>query len=1181
MSLNCTATLPSSTLPSSTWRPMVPLQPKGRGAAEQRELLPTPFNWRYSRVIYIQSMQEFERGVFSTYGNHDLLLRDAVGLDLGPNPKPLGAKLARQHYLLCNTISSYRLVEELGQLSNTPPMMAAPRSSRQISDVTIELSTFNSYDTKHLDTLKDIASLVNNFCQAVDGMSNFRLTGQGGAGPLAHLATLFQLKKATDFAKILTNLTVAALHLGYVLETPFHGKLPDLPDSLDDYLATLPGLSGDSSMLQKFPDEVNFLRSLYFGATEKEKPNIRSTLQVVLMISPLTILAPKKRWSRKNMHEFAASLGNVRPPELVKVERLVFKTIYDVARRGTDVVTAALQLCKALSMVVHNGELFANNVRYWFDLGKHALANLKLNFSSATIAEMDNTRLTVVAHPTSMDGDSNQEQFPESITTEAFSEATARTSENPHGQEPPNSHNKSLVDEYGTSSDNDSDLSDLETIEIEYRQGIVGLTHSTQRSMDNSDISDSDTEDEDTEDEGAGTVVAVNENEDGEDEVDEDEDEDGDDVMEDDAEDPTLPQASRKKVGLGSLVPNQNLRKRRRAADEKAENGKKPGNRHPGRLRYPKLDVALKATRPAKRRKVVEGQPVLNDTPSEGAPPSNDVPLELIIIDYDTEEEAEVAEVEENTLELDPTPSILHSKNEYSLYGPTESSLLSFSPISHRNVDLRCQEEFLQAVLDSYVDDKPLHLVNPEKSAFYSLTAAEFEKKSVHEIQNIFAHQNIVVYDLPQKGLVEFDEAGFYTLVPSLDEKIDVQDQSINTKGNYNSRLRRGTARQILAAHRQNGGKILNALNFPGTHLAYPDLPLSSDLVAWEATRSRKMSRDEDFPTRNMRWFLAATKGATHMWHIDSDGAGTIIGADNGSKCWIVAYPKEGHSEESFASIDFFLPPFDITKACKAKWTLEAIVLSPGSRLALLRRMAELCYLVLVRNKQNDNPRTLVHVPSLDNMDGVLNLLSLCNLVIFANVLDNRTYLDWQKNPNLSRNHTKKYEAYDRNALSVEEREKYRHARGMCFQILFWFAASFEVTAKGSSGEIIQIDNILEHLIFAYLVQQGRALLIYKEKADRVKISGFPGCTLEKLNAQLDAVFALNDKLKESWKSSAGDPETKYCNLLWSGCKDLIFKRKDAASISRDFKVVDFSASGTTALDSRFFKGYTTGFEGL
>jgi hypothetical protein len=91
----------------------------------------------------MQSMEEFEQTMFSTYRGNDLLLREAVGLDLGPNPKPLGPNQTRQHYLLCNTISAYRLVEELGHLSDVPPTLAAPPLSRCMSHVSIEVIVGN------------------------------------------------------------------------------------------------------------------------------------------------------------------------------------------------------------------------------------------------------------------------------------------------------------------------------------------------------------------------------------------------------------------------------------------------------------------------------------------------------------------------------------------------------------------------------------------------------------------------------------------------------------------------------------------------------------------------------------------------------------------------------------------------------------------------------------------------------------------------------------------------------------------------------------------------------------------------------------------------------------------------------------------------------------------------------
>lgn len=123
--------------------------------------------------------------------------------------------------------------------------------------------------------------------------------------------------------------------------------------------------------------------------------------------------------------------------------------------------------------------------------------------------------------------------------------------------------------------------------------------------------------------------------------------------------------------------------------------------------------------------------------------------------------------------------------------------MISFSPIAHVSFfsslfkplclythflkskdEIKIQENFLDAVLESYVDGKPLHLMNRSKSAFRPLTEAEFDRTPVRDLMEIFSSQNIVVHDIPQKRQVNFDEDGFYRLIPSLDEKIDIQGMS-------------------------------------------------------------------------------------------------------------------------------------------------------------------------------------------------------------------------------------------------------------------------------------------------------------------------------------------------------------------------------------------------------------------
>jgi len=87
---------------------------------------------------------------------------------------------------------------------------------------------------------------------------------------------------------------------------------------------------------------------------------------------------------------------------------------------------------------------------------------------------------------------------------------------------------------------------------------------------------------------------------------------------------------------------------------------------------------------------------------------------------------------------------------------------------------------------------------------------------------------------------------------------------------------------------------------------------------------------------------LAATTGALHWWHIDSDGFGTYIDVKTGLKWWIVAKPKktisfQGSSHydfSEFASTDLFTQSeYEVEAPSTSIWDLEAVLLSPGTRL--------------------------------------------------------------------------------------------------------------------------------------------------------------------------------------------------------------------------------------------------------
>lgn len=84
-------------------------------------------------------------------------------------------------------------------------------------------------------------------------------------------------------------------------------------------------------------------------------------------------------------------------------------------------------------------------------------------------------------------------------------------------------------------------------------------------------------------------------------------------------------------------------------------------------------------------------------------------------------------------------------------------------------------------------------------------------------------------------------------------------------------------------------------------------------------------------PAPHLRWGLCATKGASHLWHIDSNGFGTFIDVKTGQKLWIMAHPKEGRT---FADITLFLGDgYQLEEPNEGLWDLEAILLEPGTRM--------------------------------------------------------------------------------------------------------------------------------------------------------------------------------------------------------------------------------------------------------
>lgn len=145
-----------------------------------------------------------------------------------------------------------------------------------------------------------------------------------------------------------------------------------------------------------------------------------------------------------------------------------------------------------------------------------------------------------------------------------------------------------------------------------------------------------------------------------------------------------------------------------------------------------------------------------------------------------------------------------------------------------------------------------------------------------------------------------------------------------------------GTLGDLVAHAESPTGNALNALDFPMPQASMSPTPFASDahaLLRTVAQRALKTSTSKEVPTGDFRWGLAATTGAFHAFHIDSNGLATFIVPQAGQKWWVVARPIDGLNFDAFEDIELLIdPPFDVNSP-SSKFSLEAILLKPGMKL--------------------------------------------------------------------------------------------------------------------------------------------------------------------------------------------------------------------------------------------------------
>ncbi|KAJ3517770.1 hypothetical protein NMY22_g13891 [Coprinellus aureogranulatus] len=195
------------------------------------------------------------------------------------------------------------------------------------------------------------------------------------------------------------------------------------------------------------------------------------------------------------------------------------------------------------------------------------------------------------------------------------------------------------------------------------------------------------------------------------------------------------------------------------------------------------------------------------------------------------------------------------------------------------------------AVESYYFKNLPLHLSDPERSIFKRMTKEEMSRIDGQELRRCFPNRCIVVprggHPTEQAVEVEFTTDATDELAPS-DQDITAHDFSL---GRGEQRYATATMEQVVAEHQMGEkGKIVNCLELPLNGSIVP-MPLFTDVQAFRETKQCPLPFNLLFPVTDHTWGLAATGGAFHIPHKDSDGLCTMVTVKCGVKWWGVVVP--------------------------------------------------------------------------------------------------------------------------------------------------------------------------------------------------------------------------------------------------------------------------------------------------
>ncbi|KAF8873848.1 hypothetical protein CPB84DRAFT_1690553 [Gymnopilus junonius] len=574
---------------------------------------------------------------------------------------------------------------------------------------------------------------------------------------------------------------------------------------------------------------------------------------------------------------------------------------------------------------------------------------------------------------------------------------------------------------------------------------------------------------------------------------------------------------------------------------------------------------------------------------------------------------------EEISLGKDVPPPKIISNTSYTAwdaYGKKEM----FTPEFHY-ATFHARMKNLMAKLDEgLIEDQPPFLSCPEKSQFKLIPYDIFLAMDAPTLQHHMSKKHIVITHIPHNKETKFGESAICTLIGSLNSQVSINDFSVECSDKTTSLIQvvSGYTSDILVNERSNG-QILNGLDFPMGDADRRPNKYAVDLDACDITCGfHQVPLTSSYLTEHMRWGAAGTRNTLTFVHIDCDGLNTNDGPICGSKLWAVMERLLG--SKPLSSIHFFLDEeafvLDDVPA-KVKYRFEGIVLRSSDILFMKANTPHFVYgmeaavchgghyymtslmqdtlqgvihafilnnfltntshwptcqifhhillfyhLGLMEESIPSSDQSFVHLPDVKTIDGILNLLSVCILVILGNVLDFCTYKAANQDDDESATPEQAYliNDCDVNAIPYFERVAQCYARGVAFYIMQWIQSC--ATIRGPSQDIIP------DLPYQFLVQIIQSLQNYKLAAGRRHLGGVPHCTYLKLKSQIENIVNANDTINSVWKTRSGLPSDSLSladkdrySVEWSSGWQPNWKTPQ-----------DFVTMGLTSFDSKYFQ---------